>query len=208
MQLTYNDTNQDGKVDSITVLWAGILGTDGTYSADALPAWLLAIVGSNNGTYKLEGAPKVPTEMPPSANLPADKTTLDNINSPKYDGSANDGQVTVNTDALRQFSTFLDSLSEPLKTLKIEVDKIAVHPGAFFQAFHLKNAVHTDPSLQTNTSKAIAQTLDAFATIKQGITKLTAEYDSAEELNSASADDLNKVLGRANTIINQMSGTS
>lgn len=153
--------------------------------------------------------PAVPNEMPPPPKMPADKNSLlGDISAPKYGENGNDGNVTVNTDALRQFSAFLDKLAEPLNTVKLQVDKVSVHPGAFFQAFHLKNAVHTDPALQTNTSKAITQTLDAFALIKRGITKLVAEYESTEELNSASADDLNKILGDAKNVINKMSGNS
>lgn len=204
------DNNGDGKIDKVIRHFADTTNTREYAPTAWTQAQLDKMVRTTNGVTSPNGTPKpeVPNELPPPAKLPPDTSTLGNVNPPKYDGSGGDGEVTVNTDALRQFSAFLDRLGEPLKTLKTDVDKVAVHPGAFYQAFHLKNAVHSDPSLQTNTSKVIAQTLDAFASIKQGITKLIAEYDSAEELNSVSAEDLKKVLSSASTIITKLSGTS
>lgn len=207
--LEYRNTDGQDGMDMVVVHYEDGR-PDEAYSLKApIPPWLydaMQQTPTTESTYGVDDKPQVPNEMPAPAKLPPDNTTL-GVNPPKYTDSAN-GNVTVNTEALRQFSTYLDSLAEPLKKVKAEVDKVSVHPGAFFEAFHLKNAVNSDPALQTNTSKALTQVIDAFAYIKRGITKLTAEYESAEELNSAGAEDLNKLLGDARTVISKMSSNS
>jgi hypothetical protein len=202
------DTNNDGVYDALSVKEAGTEGQDGIYhQGDEIPRWLFPylpdVFRQNGDKWRLEGRPEVPSEMPPPP--PQDHYHNELPNTLPKDAWGGNGPVKVNTEALRMFSNYLDLLSDPLKTLKTDIDQVSVRAGAFYQAFHLENAIHGDASLQHNTSKMISQTLDAFALIKRAITKLTAEYDTVEELNSAGAEDLNKLIGDAKNLINKMS---
>lgn len=208
MKVESVDTNNNGVYDAVSVTEAGTEGVDGIYKqGDEIPRWLFPYLPDwarqNGDKWHMEGKPDVPSEMPPPPPQDHYYTDLDS-KLPK-DPSSGDGPVKVNTEALRMFSNYLDQLSEPLKTLKTDIDEVSVRAGAFYQAFHLENAIHGDAALQHNTSTMISQTVDAFALIKRAITKLTTEYDTVEELNSAGADDLNKQFGDAKNLINKMS---
>lgn len=208
MNVEMIDTNNNGIFDSVSVTNAGTEGKDGIYGpGDEIPAWLFPHLPDvfrlqQGEKWRLEGRPEVPPDVPPPP--PQDHYHTDLANKLPKDAFGGNGQVTVNTEALRLFSNHLDQLTEPLKVLKADIDKVSVRAGAFYHAFHLENSIHGDASLQHNTSLMISQTLDAFALIKRAITKLITEYDTVEELNSAGADDLGKHIGDVKNLINKM----
>ncbi|ONI76976.1 hypothetical protein ALI144C_33185 [Actinosynnema sp. ALI-1.44] len=127
---------------------------------------------------------------------------------PKNDEQSGGG-VRVSTAALRTFATNLRALIPPLKTVKAELEKIKLAPGAFYDAGELTNKLlggQAGQGLVVTTSDFVKKAINAITVSADELEKLADAYKTAEELNAATGKDLAEHIQSAKTYINQAAG--
>jgi hypothetical protein len=164
------------------------------------------IKASADDFRKNHEAPKIPDEIPPPPPFDDKTNAYDYLEGkgPNYEGGGGDGDIQINTDDLRSFSKFLSNFEPPLRELQTRINNLSVSPGAFYQAYHLRQSIHSDTGLGPATLKVIDQSLDTITHIQKAITEMIAEYDTIEELNSMTSEQFTKYVSQVKTIVNQL----
>jgi len=134
-----------------------------------------------------------PSKTPPTANLP----------KPINGGSAHNGQLNVNTEALKQFSQNLETLRGNFKTAKDAIKGVVVKPGQFAAAAKISQTINGSggpvemsgdmtkvDGLRGDVYKFLDNADKAFLDLQTDIANLITQYSSVEELNNANAIQL------------------
>ena len=150
-----------------------------------------------------------PPVTPPPSDLPP----------PINGGSAHNGNLTVNTDALKQFSTNLETLRGNITKAKAAVQNVVVKPGQFAAAAKMSQTINgSDGAVVMSGDLSTADGLrgqvygfldnadKAFTELQTDIANLVSQYKSVEDLNNTNAAQL---TGAFQDAVTQMgSGTA
>lgn len=128
------------------------------------------------------------------------------------DGDGKDHQLAVSVDALEHFARQLDEIvgSESDLTLDAQkkLNKIDLKPGGFAKAELLRQCIAgaspKDLGLCGDTVKLLKAVGNALYEIKVSIRALIKEYDSVEDFNKLTVQQLDKVMAGAWTEISGM----
>ncbi|MEV0058109.1 hypothetical protein AB0I53_22330 [Saccharopolyspora sp. NPDC050389] len=136
---------------------------------------------------------------------PADGYFADLFDWPKVPASGeNTGPgVHVSTEALRTFATNLRSMLEPLNTAKWHIESVKLAPGTFLDAAELTGKVFGGASdgIQPTTLRFINTAQQAITKTAEELERLASEYQTAEELNAATGQDLGEHIQDAKNYI-------
>jgi hypothetical protein len=117
------------------------------------------------------------------------------------------GKTVVSTDALKQFGTSMNTLAAFVGNLMPPLTNIQVQPGDFYQADEMRTAFNY-ASGSSALSYKYYQVLDSLqkglADMSAGATNLALKYQTAEDLNKATSDDVQNLFGSAGTDFNTM----
>ncbi|WP_030440003.1 hypothetical protein [Actinoplanes subtropicus] len=130
---------------------------------------------------------------PPPADLPP----------PVNGGSDHNGQLAVNTDALKQFSKNLETLRGNITTAKAAIRNVVVKPGQFAAATKMSNTINgaggnvlmsgdlsTADGLRGQVYNFLDNADKAFTELQTDIANLISQYKSVEDLNNTTAAQL------------------
>jgi hypothetical protein len=143
-----------------------------------------------------------PPTPPPASDLPP----------PINGGSEHNGNLSVNTDALKQFSKNLETLRGNITKAKAAVQNVVVKPGQFAAAAKMSQTINGpdgevvmsgDLSTAAGLRGQVYNFLDnadkAFTDLQTDIGNLIDQYSSVEELNGTSAAQLTSTFQDAVT---------
>ncbi|MGW5645800.1 hypothetical protein ACWEV3_33905 [Saccharopolyspora sp. NPDC003752] len=111
--------------------------------------------------------------------------------------------VRVSTEALRTFATNLRSMLGPLNAAKWHVESVKLAPGTFFDAAELTGRVFggQGDGIQPTTLNFIHTAQQAITKTAEELERLASEYQTAEELNAATGQDLGEHIQDAKNYI-------
>jgi hypothetical protein len=120
-------------------------------------------------------------------------------------GSTGNG-VHVNTPSLVVFANNVDTLNNAVNTAYERLSPIRpVAPGAFKQANDIRAKVNNDDGgLKAAYLKVLDDLNNGLLELRDGIRALAAKYQSVEDVNSITADKLNKAIENANPLFGQL----
>jgi hypothetical protein len=143
-----------------------------------------------------------PPTTPPPSDLPP----------PINGGSEHNGNLSVNTDALKQFSNNLETLRGNITKAKAAIQNVVVKPGQFAAASKMSQTINGsdgnvvmsgDLSTATGLRGQVYNFLDnadkAFTDLQTDIANLVSQYSSVEDLNSTNAAQLTSAFQDAVT---------
>ena len=128
--------------------------------------------------------------MPPILN--------DQPDIPRYgDG---DGPVSVHTPALRLAGANIGSLDTWFSDARVRLEDVDVRAGAFYEAETLEETVGSKGkdkglNLKRASVDSVVTWRDTVIAVNQGCSELAGKYDTIEQLNTMTADDLKKGFG-------------
>ena len=165
------------------------------YTDDLMYDWKVPLSNSaptwaqdgHDETYKPSGEySTVKPEDPKEPGLPP----------PVAGGEEGDGNLVVNTDAIKTFKDNLKKLQDVIGTTQKDVEGMKkIKPGYFGMGGTMYRAICGDkgaPGLQENTATFLHGTVNTFDKLMTDIDAMTKEYVSVDELNSLTAEKLNK----------------
>jgi hypothetical protein len=132
------------------------------------------------GPWSPSDAPNSSSQGNPSGNGPA---------APAVPG----GKTSVDTPSLDLFATNMNALIAPLKTAYTTLDNVNVQPGAFFHADTIRtqiNGPNGTTGLKSQYQKVISDLVQGLSDVNDAVTQMKQKYKSTEDLNGASATDL------------------
>jgi hypothetical protein len=134
------------------------------------------------------GGQQLPPAVPDKLTLPAP-------------GGAGNGALAVNTEALQLFGGNMLTLRDFIRESMTYVALIDVKPGVFYKGLVLRDKVMGDPEnnpgLWFETYQFMDNTAEAMVDLYHDLRKLTADYDTVEELNGMGADKLKVVMNES-----------
>ena len=167
------------------------------YLGDQPDASYLSPGGFNTNTQY--GNPPV---TPPPSDLPP----------PINGGTAHNGQLAVNTDALKQFSTNLETLRGNIPKAKAAIQNVVVKPGQFAAGAKLSQTINgadgavvmsgdlsTADGLRGQVYNFLDNADKAFTDLQTDIANLVSQYKSVEDLNNSNAANLTSAFQDAVT---------
>lgn len=161
--------------------------------------------GPKEGTdYVEESGLEYPGEKPPPVG--------DGPKPPNYGGKAEDGrQVVVSTEAIKRFIATLTELREMLEPAKGYVAEIDIKPGAFGAAYALRDRVMGEegkdsPGIQSIVQSFLENTTLGMDHLEDDLAKVLKNYENAEELNKASAADVESLMLNSTDRLSASSG--
>jgi hypothetical protein len=143
-------------------------------------------------------------EPNPDTEMPEDKPKdpLDDpavLPPPLNTSGEKGGSVTVSTEALRQFAKNLKVLEDLVVKEHTAVKDVKIAPGTFGAGVHISAAIQT--GLRGDTLRFLQSVSETFTYIRADIETLITDYDSTEEWNGITAQQLNNVFNDAFTNI-------
>ncbi|MEU7906155.1 hypothetical protein [Actinoplanes sp. NPDC049118] len=124
---------------------------------------------------------------------------------PNYEvGDAGSG-IQVNTDALRTFAKNLDELKKYVVLARDKVKLVDARPGFFSDAAELKKNVS---NLKRDSELLLTGMAESFVDLQTDIGTLVKEYDTVEELNALSSEDLAAIFKESFGDISGLGGKS
>jgi len=123
------------------------------------------------------------------------------VPAPVAGGEEGNGELVVNTVALNTFRTNLAELQKILVDVRTQVNGMApIRPGYFGLGGSMFKAITGSsgaPGLKDNTEQFLHHSVNTFEKLMTDIDKMVKEYDSAEELSAATAEQMAKVFDDA-----------
>jgi hypothetical protein len=155
---------------------AALSDSDGTWG----PNWFF-------GANTRFNAPNVNVNSIPNVNT--------NTFAPPNTAEPNlNGNTTVDTASLAAFGSWVSNdLPGPLQDLKPKLEAVQVEPGSFYWADYIRSYVNgTGPTsgLKNQFVTVIEDLLGGLAGIGSGVQELVKKYGTTEDLNSATAANL------------------
>lgn len=163
--------------------------------------------------------PPPPSPPPPTGPWsPSDAPNAASHNNPSGSGPAAppvpDGKTSVDTPSLDLFATNMNALIAPLRTAYSALDNVNVQPGAFYHADQIRsqiNGPNGDAGLKSQYQKVISDLVQGLSDIGDAVNQMKQKYKSTEDLNGASATDLQNdfqtVQGDFSTMMSDASGS-
>jgi len=124
-------------------------------------------------------------------NLPRGKGSYYNLDPftkarvPK--GKGGSGTTSVDTPSMLLFASNCEQLIDPVKRAKLALKNVQVAPGAFFHANQLKSKVN---GLQSSLLVILDDLEDGLTDLCEGVRLLGKQYDTTEEQNKITAQEL------------------
>lgn len=111
---------------------------------------------------------------------------------PRSDGpGANNGEVAVDTSAFTQFVTNLGALKAMIDTSRGHVKNVNVQAGNFGAGYELSRVVNLPQGgLRSDTVAFMDSAFEVLHDVGTVMSRLAADYDSVEEINGISSNDL------------------
>ena len=150
--------------------------------------------------------PGAPTPDPKASNLPS-------VPNPPKPGEGADAGIGVDQNALRTFAGKLKQLQDLVRQIKTDVDGVTITPGNFGAGFALNAAVNgsaNDPEnggVKDKLSKSLERINQVLFDIQDDAEATAKQYDSIEDMNSMTADQLNKVFRESFSEVGPQGGT-
>ena len=123
------------------------------------------------------------------------------VPAPVAGGEEGNGELVVNTVALNTFRTNLADLQKILVEVRTQVNGMEpIRPGYFGLGGSMFKAITGSsqaPGLKDNTEQFLHHSVNTFEKLMTDIDKMVKEYDSAEELSAATAEQMAKVFDDA-----------
>jgi hypothetical protein len=133
--------------------------------------------------------PDDPPLAPKDTGMPAPLNTAD--------GSSND--VAVSTQALRDFANNLKVLEDLVTTEHSSVEQIAIRPGTFGAGVFITTAIQQ--GLRNDTLNFLRSVGDTFRRVRADMETLITDYDSTEDRQKMTVQQLNNLFNDAFTDI-------
>jgi hypothetical protein len=134
--------------------------------------------------------PDGPPAPPKDTDMPAALNTSG--------GSGDD--VSVSTEALRTFAKNLKLLEDLVNTEHTSVQSVAIKPGTFGAGVYISNAIQK--GLRGDTLSFLQSVGSTFTFIRADIETLIADYDSTEERQKITVQQLNNLFNDAFSNVN------
>lgn len=117
------------------------------------------------------------------------------IDPPKpVGGGGASGEVAADTEAFKVVASNIASLIDPLKEAQSRLSGIDVRPGAFAQAFALKDQVSGPSGLKVTMTTVTSKLIETLTDVQNGLLKMALDYETTEEANKAKADAVQMVM--------------
>ncbi|MBS2539426.1 hypothetical protein KGQ20_42450 [Catenulispora sp. NF23] len=103
------------------------------------------------------------------------------------------GDVRVNTPSLELFAQNIASLIPTVRQALVALDDVNVQPGAFYHADQIRtniNGVNGDAGLKNQLELALNDLINGLQNLHDDVMQLSQKYQSFDDLNTATADDL------------------
>jgi hypothetical protein len=156
-------------------------GAGGSSSAPAQTPWTSA------------DAPSAPQQGDPSGGAPT--------------APAIPGKTSVDTPSLDLFAANLNELITPLKQAYSDLEDVDVQPGAFYHADQIRNQINGvdgTSGLKSQYQQVLTDLVTGLTDTVAAVQKMSRKYSSVEDLNKASAADVQSDLTTASGDFSQM----
>ncbi|MET0135509.1 MAG: hypothetical protein ABW215_18170, partial [Kibdelosporangium sp.] len=171
-------------------------------STNNTPSAAIESDSDDGSSVTVPDRPEIPGQIPDPGTMPPPEYGATTVTFRPV-GSAEGGAPTqVNTDAIKAFATNLESLDDPVRTALTTVGDIDIRAGGFFAAHELADSIGGTGKLRDGTQSTLTKTLDALAAIRAASTKIVQRYESAEDLNAATSQNLQQYIAGADGVIN------
>jgi hypothetical protein len=168
------------------------------------------VVGASSKTpQSFPGTPaSVNVDPPPNPNV---NLTIPNLTFPNSYNASN-LPVKVDTDTLTSFGSVVTTYASYVDSLVKQVKTVAIQPGDFYEADEMRAAFNYDTGsssgLASKYSNALASLNSALTEISKGIHTLVKKYQSTEDLNNATATEVQTDFSAASSDISTMTSSA
>ena len=147
-----------------------------------------------NGQYQ-EGTTYVGPNGSPALGETINKPP---VPDPVAGGEEGKGDLVVNTEAIKTFKANLGELQKILADVQSKVNGMEpIRPGYFGLGGSMFKAITGSsgaPGLKDNTEQFLHHSVNTFEKLMADIDAMVKEYDTAEELSTATTEQMNKVF--------------
>ncbi|MGW4826376.1 hypothetical protein ACWEOG_02250 [Amycolatopsis japonica] len=118
---------------------------------------------------------------------------------PVVRNGTNGAATTVDVPAMNNFASALEQLEGPLREAISQLRTVDVHPGAFYHANQIRSKVNGtgDTGLKASYLASLDSVLEGVMDIRNGIRTLSQKYQSTEDQNKVTAEDVQQQMKEA-----------
>lgn len=126
---------------------------------------------------------------------------------------AKDGDISVNTEAMRAYASNIENLIDPLKQVKEKIEAVQVAAGGFPHATDLMTQVvgaggAGSGSVKSFTLTFIAGAIDAITKTASEVRNLAVLYEQAEDDNKVDATKVSEYISNAQSYISKITNSA